>query len=72
MSYLEVICEDSTPPDIIEGALSRFEDRIQSYAPINHDGVLILYHEGPGLSGNEGLEYSLLKTAILDLIRAQG
>ena len=68
LSYVEVICEDDTPPSAIESALESFEESVDSTRLQIENNILIFFSTIRGLSGQERLEYQKLRGAVTRLI----
>ena len=72
LSYLDVITEDSTPPEAILRALKNYEPLIGTEDfPMAKllDGVIVRFSLVLGLAGKEELEYPALSSAIASMLK---
>ena len=70
LSYLEVISEDSTPPETIRSALDQFRENAGTVPLFNCKGVVIHFSLNVGLVGQESIESEALINSALGLLES--
>lgn len=70
LSYLEIVCENSTPPELIKSVLDEFRERAVAGPLLNRKGVVIYMSLSEGLHGQEDIEFTALMNSAVALLES--
>jgi len=69
LSYLDIVCEDTVSAEHISRFLDRFDEVKETERILSLEGIVGLFSTTAGLAGEEDIEFSALKAAVMASIQ---